>query len=366
MMSAEECWEAVKQRDRRFDGLFLFGVRTTGVYCRPSCPARRPLRRNVRFYPTPALAERDGLRPCRRCRPEAAVGSELARIHELCRHIETHSDEALTLESLAARAGLSRFHLQRTFKSVVGLSPKQYRDACRLHVLKRALKESKDVTEAVYEAGFGSASRVYERSNARLGMTPKHYREGGRGLSITYATTKSPLGLLLIAATDRGVCFVEFGRTTEALLKALRQEYPGAQIEPIGQPARPEFHEWMEALARYLAGEQPSVNLPVDVRATAFQMRVWNYLQSIPSGEVRSYQEVAAAIGQPTAARAVAAACAANAVALAIPCHRVIRGSGEMGGYRWGVLRKRKLLRLESGEARAIAGGTAKALALAR
>jgi AraC family transcriptional regulator of adaptative response/methylated-DNA-[protein]-cysteine methyltransferase len=222
------------------------------------------------------------------------------------------------------------------------------------------------VTEAVYEAGFGSASRVYERSNARLGMTPKHYREGGRGLSITYATTKSPLGLLLIAATDRGVCFVEFGRTTEALFKALRQEYPDAQIEPIEQPARPEFHEWMEALARYLAGEQPSVNLPVDVRATAFQMRVWNYLQSIPSGEVRSYQEVAAAIGQPTAARAVAAACAANAVALAIPCHRVIRGSGEMGGYRWGVLRKRKLLRLESREAGAIAGGTAKALAFAR
>lgn len=347
MMDAEKCWEAVRKRDRGFDGLFFFGVLTTGIYCRPSCPARRPLRSNVRFYPTHQAAERDGLRPCRRCRPLSQSGSDLAKIHELCRYIESHSDEPLTLQHLAKRASLSRFHLQRSFKAAVGLSPKQYLDACRLESLKSALKQSKDVTEAVYEAGFGSASRVYERSDARLGMTPNRYRQGGRGLSITHAITESPLGLLMIAATDRGVCFVEFGETRQALLEALRKEYPGAQLERMSEPASPEFRNCMQALRNYLAGEQPSLDLPVDVRATAFQMRVWNYLQSIPAGEVRSYSEVAAAIGQPAAARAVAGACAANCVALAIPCHRVIRGSGEPGGYRWGAERKRELLDME-------------------
>jgi AraC family transcriptional regulator of adaptative response/methylated-DNA-[protein]-cysteine methyltransferase len=347
MIDAEQCWEAVRKRDRGFDGLFLFGVLTTGIYCRPSCPARRPLRRNVRFYPTSQAAERDGLRPCRRCRPLSASRSDLARIHELCRYIETHSDEPLTLQSLAERAGLSRFYLQRSFKAAVGLSPKQYLDACRLESLKSALKQSKDVTEAVYDAGFGSASRVYERSDARLGMTPNRYRQGGRGLSITHAITESPLGLLMIAATDRGVCFVQFGETRQALLEALRKEYPDARLERMSEPASPEFRNCMQALKDYLAGAQPSLDLPVDVRATAFQMRVWNYLQSIPCGEVRSYGEVAVAIGQPAAARAVAGACAANRVALAIPCHRVIRGSGDLGGYRWGVGRKRELLKLE-------------------
>jgi AraC family transcriptional regulator of adaptative response/methylated-DNA-[protein]-cysteine methyltransferase len=346
MIDAEQCWGAVRKRDRGFDGLFYFGVLTTGIYCRPSCPARRPLRRNVRFYPTPKAAESDGLRPCRRCRPLSESG-HLAKIHELCRYIENHSGGPLTLQHLAERAGLSRFHLQRSFKAAVGLSPKQYLDACRLESLKSALKQSKDVTEAVYDAGFGSASRVYERSDARLGMTPNRYRQGGRGLTITHAITDSPLGLLMIAATDRGVCFVQFGESRGALLEALREEYPDAQLDRMSEPASAEFRSRMEALRNYLAGAQPSLDLPVDVRATAFQMRVWNYLQSIPCGEVRSYGEVAAAIGQPTAARAVAGACAANRVALAIPCHRVIRGSGDLGGYRWGAGRKRDLLELE-------------------
>jgi AraC family transcriptional regulator, regulatory protein of adaptative response / methylated-DNA-[protein]-cysteine methyltransferase len=347
MIDAETCWNALTTRDRGFDGLFFFGVQTTGVFCRPSCPARRPLRSNVRFYPTAKAAERDGLRPCRRCKPLAATGTDLARIHELCRYIESHSSEPLTLENLGERAGLSRFHLQRRFKAAVGLSPKQYLDACRLNSLKDALKRSKDVTEAVYDAGFGSASRVYERSDARLGMTPNRYRQGGRGLSITYAVTDSPLGLLMIAATDRGVCFVQFAKNRQALLEALRQEYPDASLEKMPEPASQEFRKYMQALRDYLAGEQPSIDLPMDVRATAFQMRVWNYLQSIPYGEVRSYSEVASAIGQPTAARAVAGACAANRVALAIPCHRVIRGSGDVGGYRWGTERKQELLTLE-------------------
>ena len=351
MIDAQQCWEAASSRDRSFDGMFYVGVLTTGVYCKPSCPARRPLRNNVRFYATPKAAERDGLRACLRCRPLESAGTKPARIHELCRYIEEHASEPLTLEDLAENAGLSRFHLQRTFKAVVGLSPKQYKDACRLDSLKGALKKSNDVTAAVYDAGFGSASRVYERANARLGMTPNRYRQGGRGISITYATVDSPLGLLLIAATDRGVCFVQFGDSRDGLVAALRKEYPEAELESMRTPPSGAFRQWMEALNRYLEQKQPSLELPVDVRATAFQMRVWNYLQSIPSGEVRSYGQVAAAIGAPSATRAVARACATNPVALAIPCHRVIRGSGELGGYRWGLKRKRELLKMEGGNA---------------
>jgi AraC family transcriptional regulator of adaptative response/methylated-DNA-[protein]-cysteine methyltransferase len=347
MMDTKQCWEALSSRDRSFDGMFYVGVLTTGVYCKPSCPARRPLRKNVRFYPTPKAAERDGLRACLRCRPLEGAAAKPARIHELCRYIEEHAGEPLTLEGLAEKAGLSRFHLQRTFKAVVGLSPKQYLDACRLGSLKGALKQSSDVAAAVYDAGFGSASRVYERAETRLGMTPNRYRQGGRGISITYATVDSPLGLLLIAATDRGVCCVQFGESRDTLLEALRKEYPEAELAPMGNPPSDEFRQWMEGMNRYLEHKQPSLDLPVDVRATAFQMRVWNYLQSIPSGEVRSYGEVAAAIGSPSATRAVARACATNPVALAIPCHRVIRGSGELGGYRWGVERKRELLEME-------------------
>ena len=356
MIDAKQCWEAVASRDHSFDGIFYVGVLTTGVYCKPSCPARRPLRKNVRFYPSPKAAERDGLRACLRCRPLEGPDTRPARIHELCRYIEGHAGEALTLEDLAEKAGLSRFHLQRTFKAVVGLSPKQYQEACRLESLKGALKQSSGVAGAVYDAGFGSASRVYERADTRLGMTPNRYRQGGRGLSITYATVDSPLGLLLIAATDRGVCFVQFGDNPEGLVGALRKEYPEALLEAMRSPASREFLHWMEALNRYLEHKQPGLDLPVDVRATAFQMRVWNYLQSIPSGEVRSYGEVAAAIGAPSATRAVARACATNPVALAIPCHRVIRGSGELGGYRWGLERKRELLEMEGGHSGRRAG----------
>jgi AraC family transcriptional regulator, regulatory protein of adaptative response / methylated-DNA-[protein]-cysteine methyltransferase len=358
MINGRQCWEAFRRRDRSFDGIFYVGVLSTGVYCRPSCPARRPVRNNVRFYITAKAAESDGLRACLRCRPQEEKDPKAARIHELCRYIEAHTGEPLTLEDLASHAGLSRFHLQRTFKAVVGLTPKQYLDACRLESLKGALKQSGNVTRAVYEAGFGSASRVYERADSRLGMTPGEYRRGGTKrdapLAVTYATAESPLGLLMLAATDRGLCFVQFGESAEGLLERLRKEYPEARLEPMGKPPSPEFGRWMDALNGYLAKQQPDLNLPVDVRATAFQMRVWNYLRTIPSGETRSYGEVAAAIGQPSATRAVARACAANPAALAIPCHRVIRGSGELGGYRWGAGRKRELLEIEG---RTAAGG---------
>jgi AraC family transcriptional regulator of adaptative response/methylated-DNA-[protein]-cysteine methyltransferase len=355
MLSPDQCWEAVQKRDAQLDGRFFFGVATTGVYCRPSCPARRPLRKNVRFYETPSDAERDGLRACLRCRPLATGGADpnTERIRELCRYIEAQSDTALPLRDLAKRAGLSPFYLQRSFKAIVGLSPKQYQEAARLKRFKKGLKNSKDVTEAVYDAGFGSSSRAYERADTRLGMTPNQYRQGGRNVTITYATIKSPVGLMMIGATDRGLCFVQFGETADGLLAVLSKEYAAAQVLPMRKPYPLEFQQWVDALNRHLSGMQPDLDLPLDIRATAFQMRVWNYLQSIPYGEVQSYGEVAAGIGQPSATRAVARACATNRVALVIPCHRVIRGTGELGGYRWGLTRKRALIDRERASAAA-------------
>jgi AraC family transcriptional regulator of adaptative response/methylated-DNA-[protein]-cysteine methyltransferase len=354
MLNPERCWEAVLSRDAGQDGRFFFGVLSTGVYCRPSCPARAPLRRNVRFYETPAEAERDGLRPCLRCRPLAVVSADpnAARIRDVCRFIDAHSDAPLKLADLAGRTGLSPFHLQRSFKAIVGLTPKQYVEASRLKLLKHGLKHSKDVTEAVYGAGYGSSSRVYERADTRLGMTPNQYRRGGRDVTIAYVAVESPVGLMMIGATDRGLCFVQFGESREELAAALEKEYPSARIEPMSEPHHPDFRKWIDALNRHLAGAQPHLDLPLDIRATAFQMRVWNYLQTIPYGEVQSYAEVASGIGRPTAARAVARACAGNTVAVVIPCHRVIRGTGELGGYRWGLARKRALLdRERSGRA---------------
>lgn len=346
MLDFERCWRAVLERDSNEDGEFFFGVLTTGVFCRPSCPARRPLRKNVRVYETPEQAEKDGLRACLRCRPLAAIGRDpnAERIREACRYIEDNSDSILKLDDLSKRAGLSPFHFQRSFKAIVGVSPKQYLEAVRLKRLKSSLRSSRDVTAAVYDAGYGSSSRVYERADTRLGMTPKQYREGGRDVSITHVTVSTPVGRMMIGATDRGLCFVQFGNTEVALLRALKKEYPGANLQEMRKPYSSEFDRWVTALKQYLAGSQPHLDLPLDIRATAFQMKVWNYLQSIPYGTVQSYGEVTAAIGEPKAARAVAQACAKNRVALVIPCHRVVRGCGELGGYRWGLARKRTLI----------------------
>jgi AraC family transcriptional regulator of adaptative response/methylated-DNA-[protein]-cysteine methyltransferase len=363
LLDEERCWEAIQKRDRSQDGRWFAGVVTTGIYCRPSCTSRHALRKNVRFYATSQEAERDGLRPCLRCRPlEAApAGAAAEKIRQLCRYIESHmeghmendGDIRLNLEELSARAGLSRFHLQRTFKAVVGVTPKQYVEALRTERLKTGLKQAKDVTEAVYEAGYGSSSRVYERADTRLGMTPNQYRRGGLGVAITYVTVETALGLMTIGATDRGICFLQFGDTEEELAEALRKEYPQAKVAAMPEALvsganAPQFRAWMDALEKHLAGPgSPLPHLPLDIRATAFQMRVWNYLQTIPAGEVQSYGEVASGIGQPAAVRAVARACASNTVAIAIPCHRVIRGTGELGGYRWGLARKRALIDLE-------------------
>jgi AraC family transcriptional regulator of adaptative response/methylated-DNA-[protein]-cysteine methyltransferase len=338
----EEKWQAVVERNAAFDGVFLFGVVTTGVFCRPSCKCRRPLRRNVRFFTSAGDAQQAGLRACLRCKPLGEGTEHVAR--EACEYIRAHSEDSLPLAELAKRAGLSTFHFQRSFKAVTGVTPKQYQEACRLDALKFALRSQGSVTDAVYEAGFGSSSRVYERADTRLGMTPGTYRAGGRGARISYAAADSPLGRMMIGATDRGICFLQFAAGDSELVEMLRSEYPEAQISAMPTPYSGDFEDWMAALHEYLEGGEPRLDLPLDVRATAFQMKVWRYLQSIPAGGVESYTEVAKGIGQPTAARAVARACATNRVALVIPCHRVIRGTGELGGYRWGLALKRTLI----------------------
>ena len=283
--------------------------------------------------------------------------NDVERIRELCRYVEAHSDEALPLRELAQRAGMSAFHFARRFKAVVGVTPKQFAANARLRRFKERLAADTAIEGAIYEAGYGSPSRVYERAARNLGMTPAQYRAAGRGVAISYATLLTPVGLMLVGATDRGICFAQFGESEEALLEALRSEYRNAEIAPMRAPEHPQLAAWAAAIARHLETGRPEAELPLDVRATAFQMRVWRFLQSIPSGDVRSYGEVAAALGDPNAARAVAGACARNPIAIVIPCHRVIRASGDLGSYRWGLDRKRALLDRERAAASTSASG---------
>ena len=341
----ERRWRAVQARDPRFDGAFVFGVRSTGIYCRPTCPARRPLRRNVVFFPVAEAAEGAGFRSCRRCRPREASprDREAARVRTVCRRIEASADSTLSLKALSAEVGWGPHHLQRTFKRIVGVSPRQYADAVRLRSLRERLRKGDPVTTAIYDAGYGSSSRVYERAPARLGMTPATYRRGGRGMSIGYTVTTSPLGRLLVAATERGVAAVSLGDSESTLEAALRKEYPQAEIRRDDAG----LQRWVRLVLDELAGAKPRADLPLDVQATAFQHRVWQELRAIPRGQTRSYAEVARRIGQPTAARAVARACATNRVALLVPCHRVVATGGGIGGYRWGVRRKQALLEKE-------------------
>ncbi len=339
------CWAAVLGRDRTCDDAFVYAVRSTGVYCRPSCPSRKPRRAAVLFFDDAGTAERAGFRPCRRCRPSGApaASASVAKVRLACDIIRANPEERHTLRALASRVGVNVFHLQRLFTALVGISPRAYAEACRLGRLKAALKRGERVTPALYDAGYGSSSRLYERVDAKMGMTPATYRRGGRGIRIAYTIAASPLGRLLVAATDRGVCRVMLGDRDQTLEADLRGEYPKAVIHrsdaALGRSVR--------ALVAHLRGRHPHVELPLDVQATAFQWRVWQQLLTIPYGETRSYSQVAAALGAPTAVRAVAGACAANPVALLIPCHRVVRESGDLGGYRWGIERKRALLAQE-------------------
>jgi AraC family transcriptional regulator, regulatory protein of adaptative response / methylated-DNA-[protein]-cysteine methyltransferase len=269
-------------------------------------------------------------------------------IREVCRYIERHADEPLTIEQLATLASMSRFHFARSFRSVTGVTPKEYVAAARVRALKQGLRAAEGVDAAIYDAGYGSASRVYEQASRRLGMTPGEYRRGGAGVEISYVCVRTVLGYMAIGATDRGICFLQFGESPESLESQLAREYPNARVLRKQKP-KPPFDAWVSAIDRYLRGDEPHLDLPLDIRATAFQLRVWRYLQNIPYGDLQSYEEVAQGIGQPGSARAVAQACGKNVVALAIPCHRIIRGDGNLGGYRWGLHRKRVLIDLERG-----------------
>ena len=273
--------------------------------------------------------------------------NDMQRVRWVAAFIEQNLEGDVSLARLSREAGVSRFHLQRSFKAAVGVTPRQYAEACRLRSLKKNLRAGGDVLQSAFGAGFGSSSRIYERVNSRFGMTPAAYRAGAASILITHATVETSLGLLTIGATDRGVCFVQFGDSAPELEKELRREYPAAKLSSLIQPWPPPLREWIDALERHLTGARPNLDLPLDLRATAFQIRVWRFLQSIPYGETRSYSQIAQSLGEPKAARAVAQACAGNRVALAIPCHRVLRASGELGGYRWGLERKQALLDLE-------------------
>ncbi|MGA9528099.1 MAG: bifunctional DNA-binding transcriptional regulator/O6-methylguanine-DNA methyltransferase Ada [Terriglobales bacterium] len=337
-------WQAVLERDGSLDGAFVFAVSSTGVFCRPSCPARRPRRENVHFFDHAIAAEQAGYRACLRCRPKAVDGNpQSALVRAVCRYIERHIEDRLTLASLARAFRRSPFHLQRTFKSVLGVSPKAYIDACRLRQVKQNLQAGHDVTTSLYAAGYGSSSRLYERTAAQLGMTPEKYRRGALAAVVRYTIAPSPLGHMLIAATDKGVCAIQFADTEAALQQGLMREFPFA----VRRRDDAALAEWKTNLARLMNGQDAHPSLPLDIRATAFQRRVWECLQTIPRGKTRSYSAVAKKVGMPKATRAVARACATNPVAIAIPCHRVVRQDGDLGGYRWGLERKQKLLAME-------------------
>ncbi len=337
-------WQAIADRDRSLDGTFVFGVSSTGVFCRPSCAAKRPRRENVTFFDDALQAEHAGYRACLRCRPKAIDGNpQSALVRAMCRYIEQHIESPLTLNSLAKEFRRSPFHLQRTFKSVLGVSPKAYIDAVRFRQVKQNLQAGHDVTTALYAAGYGSSSRLYERTASQLGMTPEKYRRGAIAAVIRYTIADSPLGRMLIAATDKGICAIQFANSDHELQQGLMREFPFATRRRDDAA----LAEWSVNLTRLMQGNEPNPSLPLDIRTTAFQRKVWETLQKIPRGETRSYSAVARKIGMPKATRAVARACATNPVAVAIPCHRVIREDGNLGGYRWGLERKEQLLAME-------------------
>src|SRR2546427_7613689 len=346
-LSAQRRWRIVLARDRRYDGAFVYGVRSTGIYCRPSCASRRPRRAQVTFYPIPEAAEQAGFRACRRCRPGQAPvpDPQVGLVREVCRQLDAPSDAPARLAALSRRVGTTPHQLVRAFRRILGVTPRQYQDARRLSRFTAHLKERKRVSPATYAAGYSSSSRVYERAAAQLGMTPATYARGGRGMVIALAAVPCPPGTLLVAATPRGICPGRLGHGAPELESALRGEVPGAEI----RRDRGDLGRWVAAILRYLDGREPHLDLPLDIRATAFQRQVWEALRKIPYGRTRSYAEVARAIGRPRATRAVARACASNPAALVIPCHRVVKSNGDLGGYRWGMERKQALLRQESG-----------------
>jgi len=343
--SDDDKWQAVVRRDRTADGQFYYSVATTGVYCRPSCGARQPRRDNVGFHDSPDAAEAAGYRPCKRCRPREVPGwaERTALVARACRFIE-QSPASPTLEQVAAAVGLSPFHFHRVFRQVTGVTPKAYANAQRSRTVRVSLKDSSSITEAIYDAGYNANSRFYENARAMLGMSPKEYRAGGVGKVIHYAVKTCSLGLMLIGATEHGICTIQLGDSAATLKEALVAEFPGAELRKNGDGT---LSAWIDAAFALVDQGKGADDLPLDIRGTAFQEKVWAALQAIPPGQTVSYKEVAEAIGAPKSARAVARACATNRIAVAIPCHRVVSSGGDISGYRWGVERKRELLARE-------------------
>jgi AraC family transcriptional regulator of adaptative response/methylated-DNA-[protein]-cysteine methyltransferase len=343
----EQHWNAVAHRDRRSDGLLYYGVKTTGIYCRPSCPSRLPRRENVSFFPTCIAAETAGFRACKRCNPQSSAPTDIraAIIERACRRIEAAESE-VRLANLAAEAELSRWHFHRLFKLVTGVTPKQYARAAHMKRFRSALTAAGSVTAAIYDAGYNSSSRAYTAAAERLGMTPTAFRAGSHGETIHYSLARCYLGWVLVAATERGICSIEFDSDSDRLAEKLKSSFPRAEIKRAG----PEFADTIEKVTQFLDQPGHGLDLPLDIRGTAFQQKVWQALREIPAGQTRTYGDVAQIIGEPRATRAVALACAANKIAVAIPCHRIIRRDGNLSGYRWGVDRKQTLLARETAE----------------
>ena len=345
-LSERALWQAVLKRDRSYDGICFYGVMSTFIYCRFPCPSKKPLLENTRFFFSQKGAEKAGFRPCKRCRPDKAappgIDETASNVLKVCRYIES-CDYIPTLDELSQQVSLSPFYLQREFKKALGITPRNYADAHRQLRFKKALKTGDDIALATYHAGYGSSSRLYEKSSRFLGMTPRAYKQHGKGQKIYYSVVKCPLGLLLLAATKKGICAVRIGDSHEDLVDELKNEFKKANINETSS----ELSEWPQMLISYLVGNTPWPKLPYDVQSTAFQRKVWDHLRTIPEGQTMLYSEIASAIGQPKAARAVARACASNPVAIVIPCHRVVPKTGGVGGYRWGPERKAKLLTME-------------------
>jgi AraC family transcriptional regulator, regulatory protein of adaptative response / methylated-DNA-[protein]-cysteine methyltransferase len=338
-------WASVVSHDAQADGRFFYSVRTTGVYCRPSCPARTPRPENVAFHASTADAERAGFRACKRCKPDqpSLVAQNATMVARLCRYIE-QAEQPPSLDELARHAGMSTFHLHRVFKSVTGLTPKAYAGAHRARRMQQGLKTAATVTDALYGAGYNSGGRFYEQADQVLGMTPSRYRAGGTGTEIRFAIGECALGAILVARSDRGVCAILLGDDPDALARDLQDRFPKAQL--IGGDA--DFEQSIAQVIAFVEAPRLGLDLPLDVRGTAFQQRVWQALRAIPPGQTASYADIARNIGSPTSVRAVAQACGANQIAVAIPCHRVVRSDGGLSGYRWGVERKRALLEREA------------------
>jgi AraC family transcriptional regulator, regulatory protein of adaptative response / methylated-DNA-[protein]-cysteine methyltransferase len=344
-LSEEERWEAIVRRDERADGLFLYGVETTGIYCRPTCPSKIPGRKNVRFFSSWEEAERSNYRPCKRCNPRQPFDTSKHQeaVINACRIMDERNTPC-SLKELAGLVGLSPFHFHRIFKQILGVTPRQYFIEKRAHRVRDYLRESENITDVLYDSGFGSSSRFYHESGATLGMKPSEFRKGGPGKQIRYTISSTYLGWILIAATQKGICNIEFGDNPESLKEKIKVRFPYAELEGHD----PLFSSWVTQILSFLESPLQAPDVPLDIRGTAFQYKVWDALRAIPVGSTATYAQISAQIGSDKACRAVARACASNQLAVIIPCHRVIRKDKTLGGYRWGIKRKKMLLERES------------------